>query len=93
MLRTCCAVLLQYIPKRHLQATDLPKPPPRTLRAKHGGGPSSGASPSGSRAGSIKTVASNSSLPSAPSLGSQASPPCPAVRHPLHRCDHPLRPP
>ena len=82
---------LQYIPKRHLQPADLPKPPARTLRAKHGGA-SNGASPSGSRAASVKTVPSTGSLPSVPSLDSQASPPYPSVRHPLHRCAPPLCP-
>ena len=83
---------LQYIPKRHLQPADLPKPPARTLRAKHGGH-LSGASPSGSRAASVKTMPSTGSLPRMPSLDSQASPPYPSVRHPLHRCNPPLRPP
>ena len=83
---------LQYIPKRHLQPADLPKPPARTLRAKHGGA-SHGASPSGSRAASVKTVPSTGSLPRMPSLDSQASPPYPSVRHPLHRCVPPLCPP
>ncbi len=85
-------LLLQYIPKRHLQPADLPKPPARTLRAKHGGA-SNGASPSGSRAASVKTMPSTGSLPRVPSLDSQASPPYPSVRHPLHRCVPPLRPP
>lgn len=83
---------LQYVPKRHLQPPDLPKPPAtRTLRSKHRA-PGAGQSPGSSRSPSLKGVPSTGSLPRVPSLESQASPPYPQiVRHPLHRRISPYR--
>ena len=78
---------MQYIPKRHLQPADLPKPAARTLRSKHlpPSGPKQ--SPSTSRSGSMKHVLSVDSMPSVPSLESQGSPPYPHhfARHPMAR--------
>ncbi len=79
---------MQYIPKRHLQQAALPKPAARTLRSKHLPPGSSRPSPSNSRSSSLIHVASVDSLPSVPSLESQASPPYPHhfARHPMARC-------
>ncbi|CAL5222699.1 g5101 [Coccomyxa viridis] len=76
-----------YIPKRHLQQAALPKPAARTLRSKHLPPGSSRPSPSNSRSSSLIHVASVDSLPSVPSLESQASPPYPHhfARHPMAR--------
>ena len=77
---------MQYIPKHHLTPQDLPKPPAGTLRSKHLPPSSIGLSPGSSRSTSLKNVGSICSLPSVPSLESQASPPYPHCgRHPLHR--------
>lgn len=77
---------MQYIPKHHLTPQHLPKPPAGTLRSKHLPPSSVGLSPGSSRSTSLKNVGSICSLPSVPSLESQASPPYPHCgRHPLHR--------
>ena len=78
---------MQYIPKRHLQPRDLPKPATRTLRSKHLPPTGPRQSPSNSRSSSLKHVTSMESLPSVPSLESQASPPYPHhfARHPMAR--------
>ena len=87
--RVCGGV--QYVPKRHLDPADLPKPPTVPLRARHL--PPTGQSPSSSRSANLKGH-SMSSLPSIPSLESQASPPFPHLgKHPLHRWAPPLLPP